>query len=373
MSYTTVPTTGINPNVPVSTIFNDGFTDTFNDHTVFNKLNAGQLVATDGAKQLISQPFGSTATASTIVSRDSSGDSTFNTVKLSGLTASQAVVTDSDKKLASMQYTDAATANTIVSRDANGAASFNGINLSALSGYGNNDNGYVLVIDSGQVKTMPMSSTNNAYSVVCRTSQGNCNVGYFSCYRIRPANNNTWPCGESGSRWKEFYSKNITDDNTQVIIHSHCLPNEDGTQDLGSASKQWKDIYSVNALTVSDQNLKKDVVTDETDYYNIIDQVRVVKFNWASDQNADEEDPSEIGVIAQELEQVIPQLVRTEEMIDSIPNYDEDGNQLEPTIVHSGTRKFVNYNKFIPILISCIQSMKAEIEELKSRVDFIEN
>lgn len=326
MSYSTVSTTGINPYSNTSATFHDGFADTFYDQTIFDKLSASKLVATDGSKQLVSTNFTSNATASTVVSRDSSGNSSFNSISLSGL------------------------------------STYPGITST----------GNVVIMHGNEVKTIPMSDQNIAYNLVCRTSNGNVNVGYLSCYRIRPGSNLLYSLGDVTFKWSSVYTRNITDDGSQVIIGSHCLPDADGTRDLGSASKQWQNIYSVNALTVSDQVLKKDIISDETNYYDIIDGVRVVKYNWVSNENADEENPSEIGVIAQELELVIPQLVTTQNKVDVVPNYDEEGNQLDPTVVNSGTRKFVNYNQFIPILISCIQAMKTEISDLKERISDLE-
>ena len=67
-----------------------------------------------------------------------------------------------------------------------------------------------------------------------------------------------------------------------------------------------------------------------------VDQLRGVKFNWK------ETGLPSYGVIAQELEEVLPELV------------------------HGEDPKTVNYNGIIGVLIEAIKELKAEIEELKS-------
>lgn len=64
-------------------------------------LTASQAVITDGSKNLSSLQYTDANTASTIVSRNGSGDFTTNNITLSALTASELVATDASKKLTS--------------------------------------------------------------------------------------------------------------------------------------------------------------------------------------------------------------------------------------------------------------------------------
>lgn len=87
--------------------------------------------------------------------------------------------------------------------------------------------------------------------------------------------------------------------------------------------------------STSDINLKKDieVVTSSTEMLN---QLRGVKFTWK------ENDEKSIGVIAQEVEAILPELVRGEE-----------GN------------KSVNYSGLIGVLIEAVKELSARVEELE--------
>jgi len=68
-------------------------------------------------------------------------------------------------------------------------------------------------------------------------------------------------------------------------------------------------------------------------------QLNGVEFDWKDNQQ------SSVGVIAQELEEVFPELVRT------------------------GENKSVNYNGLIGVLIEAVKEQQKQIEELKKQIN----
>ena len=104
---------------------------------------------------------------------------------------------------------------------------------------------------------------------------------------------------------------------------------------------------------ISDVKLKENIV-DATPKLEKLNQVRVVNFNMIGSQQ------KQIGVIAQELEQIFPS------MIDESPDRDAEGNDL------GTTTKSVKYSVFVPMLIKAIQEQQALIESLTSRVSQLE-
>jgi hypothetical protein len=58
--------------------------------------------------------------------------------------------------------------------------------------------------------------------------------------------------------------------------------------------------------TISDANQKKNVETTRDGYLDDLNKLRVVKYNWNEQEDTD---PKELGLIAQEVEQVFPGLV----------------------------------------------------------------
>lgn len=101
--------------------------------------------------------------------------------------------------------------------------------------------------------------------------------------------------------------------------------------------------------TISDIKLKENIV-DTTPKLDKLMQVRIVNYNLIADPGL-----TQIGVIAQEIEQVFPGLVSEH------PDKDAEGNLLDTTT------KSVKMSVFTPMLIKAIQELKAEIDELKNK------
>ena len=108
---------------------------------------------------------------------------------------------------------------------------------------------------------------------------------------------------------------------------------------------------------ISDIKVKENI-TDTTPKLNKLMQVRVVNYNLKGELGY--ETHSQIGVIAQELETVFPNLV--EENSDR----DADGNDL------GTTTKSVKMSVFVPMLIKAMQEQQALIIQLTARITALE-
>ena len=100
-----------------------------------------------------------------------------------------------------------------------------------------------------------------------------------------------------------------------------------------------------NVTAYSDKRLKTDIHTIN-DALGICGKLRGVSYKWLKDNSAG------IGVIAQEVEEVIPEIVLTK--IDKDP---ATGTEVEV--------KSVDYGKIVGVLINAINELKAEVDELK--------
>jgi hypothetical protein len=92
----------------------------------------------------------------------------------------------------------------------------------------------------------------------------------------------------------------------------------------------------------SDQRFKKDIVDIDPALEKII-QLRPVKFHWLSQAEAD---PKTMGFIAQEVEQIIPEMVTEKEDF-----------------------KALDTHSLFPLLVKAIQELKAEVDSLKSQLN----
>ena len=102
---------------------------------------------------------------------------------------------------------------------------------------------------------------------------------------------------------------------------------------------------SGNVTAYSDARLKTDISTIN-DALGICGKLRGVSYKWLKDGSAG------IGVIAQEVEEVIPEVVLT--------NVNTD-----PATGEEKEIKSVDYGKIVGVLINAINELKAEIDELK--------
>jgi hypothetical protein len=101
----------------------------------------------------------------------------------------------------------------------------------------------------------------------------------------------------------------------------------------------------------SDARLKKNIA-DATPKLNDICQLQVRNYEWAESDGGQKE----IGLIAQEVEQVFPGLVITHDL-------EKDGDDY----------KEVKYSAFVPILIKAMQEQQALITQLTARISALES
>jgi hypothetical protein len=108
--------------------------------------------------------------------------------------------------------------------------------------------------------------------------------------------------------------------------------------------------------SLSDIKLKENIV-DATPKLEKLMQVKVRNYNLKDNY----EQHKQIGVIAQELEQIFPS------MVEETQDRDVNGNTLETTT------KAVKYSVFVPILIKAMQEQQAIINDLKARIETLES
>lgn len=94
----------------------------------------------------------------------------------------------------------------------------------------------------------------------------------------------------------------------------------------------------------SDARLKTDVQTAELDYDHILDKIRPVLYHWKFDQ----EGPLELGFVAQEIQELVPQVVSGEKQLS------------------------VNYAKLSTVALGACKHLMQRLNQLENRVKDIE-
>ena len=112
------------------------------------------------------------------------------------------------------------------------------------------------------------------------------------------------------------------------------------------------DVIAYSA-TISDKRLKDNVTTIE----NPLDKIKAlrgVEYDWNVGSRKGQHD---LGLIAQEVEEVIPDIVREHEL--PLVDGTEEG------MVY----KTVDYEKMVAVLIEGMKEQQSQIEELKSEIN----
>jgi hypothetical protein len=164
----------------------------------------------------------------------------------------------------------------------------------------------------------------------------------------------------AGDSWTVIVTNNTSTPNGILVRYDGSAPNTSSSYDFlncQDTSTTRLRIYSngnvANANNsygaLSDIKLKENII-DTTSKLDKLMQVRIVNYNLKG------EELKQIGVIAQELEQIFPSLV------DEHTDKDIDNNDI------GTTTKSVKYSVFVPILVKAIQEQQAQIEELRKIV-----
>lgn len=98
-------------------------------------------------------------------------------------------------------------------------------------------------------------------------------------------------------------------------------------------------ITCVDINSTSDVNLKENIHTIENPLDKVM-QINGVSFNWKETKEVS------VGVIAQDVEEIIPEVVKK-----------------------SGDVKTVNYNGLVGVLIEAIKEQQKQIQELKKQIN----
>ena len=118
---------------------------------------------------------------------------------------------------------------------------------------------------------------------------------------------------------------------------------DDGTNGSGTATLYIGN-NTIDVTAPSDAILKENIEDSSLDSLSLLNQLKLRDFNWKSDHpNYGSNPETQFGMVAQEVEEVLPHLVR------------QDGD---------GIRN-VQYNNMIPYLVKAIQELNQELQEIK--------
>ena len=133
--------------------------------------------------------------------------------------------------------------------------------------------------------------------------------------RMTIYNNGVISLGDSAvaGNYKVF-AKNSANTTTDTVYYSELLSGSNSTSAahffaITQGINIWKLTGNGTSSFTSDERKKKNIETTRDGYLEDLRDLRVVKYNWI---NQDDDTPKELGLIAQEVEQIFPGLVTEE-------------------------------------------------------------
>ena len=135
---------------------------------------------------------------------------------------------------------------------------------------------------------------------------------------------------------------------------------------LGKTNRRWGAVYATNGvITTSDMNLKTNVQPLTYGLKELL-KLNTITYNWKNYKLGKttiplEKQEKKIGFSAQQLLEILPEVVQTHSWVP----VNENGDYKEVKNEHLG----VNYSDIIPVTVKAIQEQQAQIEELKKEID----
>jgi hypothetical protein len=140
-----------------------------------------------------------------------------------------------------------------------------------------------------------------------------------------------------------------------IMWTSYFAPNFDASTNLGRSSYRWNQLYAQNGtINTSDAREKKNI-KDAAYGLKEVMAMRPVTYEWKDD----DEHGTKVGFIAQDLLEIVPEVVVTHERVEDretgVVTYEE------------AERMGVFYDDLIPVLAKAIQEQNVIIEEVKDQ------
>lgn len=154
-------------------------------------------------------------------------------------------------------------------------------------------------------------------------------------------------------------------------ISNGFAPIIDNSVDLGTSTNRWKDVWSTNGvINTSDKRLKTNITPLEYGLDAIL-KLRTVSFKWKEEKVGgfvipEDEKENKLGLIAQEVLNVIPEAIQTHQW----KEYEENPGVLVKEEMY---RIGISYSEIIPVITKAIQEQEKEIRALEEQNNKLES
>jgi hypothetical protein len=133
-----------------------------------------------------------------------------------------------------------------------------------------------------------------------------------------------------------------------IDYKGNTRPGLDDAHTLGDVTHRWKAVYAAGGVIATSDGRWKEDVTDLPYGLDEINQLRPVTFRWKDSQDDDQH----YGLIAQEVAEVLPEVVVTGDDPDGILG--------------------MNYAEIVPVLVKAVQEQQEQIEDQEAQIQEME-
>jgi hypothetical protein len=139
----------------------------------------------------------------------------------------------------------------------------------------------------------------------------------------------------------------------------------DVKRDAKAALDPYGNFYSVRGFIAntrfSDRRLKKNInQISSSEALEKVKSLRGVTFRW-KDESTDAEEGLKVGLIAQEVQKIVPEIVSTKSRIEG-----EVDEKNQPKFTD---RLYVEYSRVVPLLIESVKELSNTIDSLKKEIN----
>ena len=132
----------------------------------------------------------------------------------------------------------------------------------------------------------------------------------------------------------------------KLSVAGIVAPSADNTYTLGKNGARWSAVWSANGvIQTSDERLKTNILPLEYGLKEVI-ELNPVRYNWKEDPN----DHPKIGLLAQEVKKLIPEVVAG----------DENKEMLG-----------MNYAELVPVLVNAVKDQQVQIDAIQNRIKIL--
>jgi hypothetical protein len=142
---------------------------------------------------------------------------------------------------------------------------------------------------------------------------------------------------------------------TTLEFNSDLVPESYAGNSVGTSERAWDYMYADDFMTVSDKREKMNIADLNYGLKDIL-KLRPVSFDWIKNPSKG----MQLGLIAQEVQAVIPELVKDKTTV-------KDEKRYARTV--AAQRLSMNYVELIPILIKAVQEQQLQIDQLKAELN----